>query len=111
MMVFLEQNTLAVTTILVMVVVLGLRNLYWRTAQPVRTCDTCGHTAKVKRIIPGKWYIEYPVIALGFSVGLVVHLVLIFAVVMLLWRTLASYVICTECGSERLEKPMGDAVV
>lgn len=79
-----------------------LREVIWRTVKPVKACETCAHTGTVKRVVRGKYWIEIPLLGLGLTVGLVVHLVLVFSMLVFIWRTFGSYLACAKCGSERL---------
>lgn len=80
-----------------------LREAVWRLTKPARACETCTHAGPAKRVVRGKYWIEVPLLGLGLSVGLVVHLVLVFSLLIFVWRTFGSYLTCAKCGSERLE--------
>ncbi len=101
---FFEAHAFALSVALGVTILISLRGLVWKFARPVRTCDTCEYHGAVRRIVPGAWWVEYPVIAVGLTVGFFVHVLLVAALVMFLWRTLASYKVCAKCGSERLLK-------
>lgn len=84
--------------------VFALRTALWRFMPRDRRCDTCGHVGPAKRVIRGAVWIEVPILIAGMSIGLVVHLILMFAILVFLWRTFGAYLTCANCGSERLEK-------
>lgn len=100
----LNAHPIALAAVLVVVAIFALRTTYWKFSLPSRLCDTCGRTGEAKRVVRGSYWFEIPVLVLGLSVGLVVHLILFFAILILMWRTLGSYLVCPACGSERLEK-------
>lgn len=85
--------------------VFGLRTLLWRALPRERRCETCEAQGEARRVVRGSYWFEIPVLAAGLSIGLIVHLVLMFAVLVFLWRTFGAYLVCARCGSERLSKP------
>lgn len=85
--------------------VFTLRTLLWRFLPRKRQCETCGTVGDARRVVRGALWLELPILAAGLSIGLVVHLILMFAILVFLWRTFGAYLVCTTCGSERLEKP------
>lgn len=85
--------------------VFTLRTLLWRFLPRERRCETCGSQGDARRVVRGAFWIEIPILVAGLSIGLVVHLILMFAILVFLWRTFGAYLVCAKCGSERLEKP------
>lgn len=85
--------------------VFTLRTLLWRFLPRKRHCETCGSVGDARRVVRGAFWLEIPILAAGLSIGLVVHLILMFAILVFLWRTFGAYLVCASCGSERLSKP------
>lgn len=101
-MTFIHEHALAVSVVGFFVAVFLFRQIYWRFSKPVRSCETCARSGPVKRVVRGAAWIETPILMAGLSVGLVVHLLLFFSILVFTWRTLGAYLICPACGSERL---------
>lgn len=102
---FLAAHPIAAGAAGFVVSVFGLRTLLWRALPRERHCETCGTQGPARRVVRGSYWLEIPVLAAGLSIGLIVHLVLMFAVLVFLWRTFGAYLVCPSCGSERLAKP------
>lgn len=101
---FITQHPIALTFASVFVGFVLLRTAYWRFAPRMRACETCGHQGDARRIVRGAYWIELPILVLGLTVGLLVHLLLSFAILTFLWRTFGAYLVCENCGSERLDR-------
>jgi hypothetical protein len=99
---FYNEHTPSVIFALAFLTVVAARTAYWKFAPRFRSCETCGHTGDAKRVLRGSYFIELPILALGLSVGLFVHLLLVFSLFIFIWRTLGAYLVFSKCGSERL---------
>ena len=100
---FLTEHGFALGTAAFFTVIFLLRESIWRFVKPVKQCETCGHTGEAKRVVRGKYWIEIPILCLGLTIGLIIHLLLIFSILVFVWRTFGAYLTCAQCGSERLD--------
>lgn len=83
--------------------IIAVRTLYWQY-RPHVVCETCESAGRAHRVVRGNIWVELAVLAHGLTIGLIAIELLWFTIVFFLWRTLGSYLTCSHCGSERIER-------